>query len=331
MLLPSKLVTGIVFISALTYVPLGAGHAADVVSVKSSKSTVTILNNEAVLLVYNKVSPEITDGMDPVYQRSGFLHPVCTPAGRVVTAVFPFDHPHQQGIFSAWVKTDYAGRSIDFWNLAGGTGRVLHERVVSTFQDRNKAGFEVDLLHQTVQKPVVNVLRERWKVTAYPTDGSYQCFDLHTSQSALTEKPLTVRKHHYGGMALRGPVEWLIDGDSDSLRRPEIDRQASGFVNNHGSTRVKGNHQPSNWVSLWGNLEGKPVSITVLCSKDSFRAPQAARLHPKKPYFCFCPCVDSEFVIDRKHPFEAKYRYLVTDAAPDPQWLNQQWERWTAP
>ena len=42
---------------------------------------------------------------DAVFERSGFLHPVFTPKGRCVTESFPADHPHQQGIFSAWVKT----------------------------------------------------------------------------------------------------------------------------------------------------------------------------------------------------------------------------------
>ena len=82
----------------------------------------------------------------------------------------PLDHPHQQGIFSAWVNTTYDGQAVNFWDLAGGTGRVLHERVVSTFQDDDTAGFEVDMVHRAEGPPAVDVLRERWKITVYPTD-----------------------------------------------------------------------------------------------------------------------------------------------------------------
>jgi len=66
----------------------------------------------------------------------------------------------------------------------------------------------------------------------------------------------------------------------------------------------------------------------VLCHADNFRAPQAARLHPLKPYFCFAPCVDGTFTIDRDHPFTGRYRYLITDAKPDAGWLDRQWESW---
>ena len=289
-------------------------------------SVITITQADQNVLVYNKQSPPVPHGIDPTYRRSGFFHPVVSPAGKVATATFPFDHPHQHGIFSAWVRTKWNNRDVDFWNLAGGTGRVLHERVVSTFSDGNATGFEVDLVHRAVQDPVVDVLRERWKVTAYPTDGSYHCFDLETTQSALTKEPLIVNEYHYGGIALRGPVRWLQKKAGD----PAVDepREPSDFLNDHGSERLKGNHEHAKWVSLTGTVETAPASITVLCHADNFRAPQAARLHPTKPYFCFAPCVDGEFVIDKDHPYHGRYRFLVTDAAPNADWLNQQWDTW---
>ena len=69
---------------------------------------------------------------------------------------------------------------------------------------------------------------------------------------------------------------------------------------------------------------------SILCHRDNFQSPQAARLHPTKPYFVYSPCVDGEFIIDREHPFTSRYRYLITDAAPDSEWLNEQWEAWHA-
>lgn len=307
----------------------GAGvTSAESLRIQQTDTAITLYDGDKVVLTYNKVSPAAPQGIDSVYERSGCLHPVCTPDGRTVTTMFPFDHPHQHGVFSAWVRTEYAGRSIDFWNLAGGTGRVLHEQVVSSFQDATGAGFEVDLIHRVETEPKTDVLRERWKITAYPTDGTYHCFDLQTVQSAITEKPLTVSKYHYGGIVLRGPTRWLTEKDRGAVEQPDLTREPSEFLNNLGSDRIAGNHQHAKWVALWGNIEGQPVSITVLCHKDNFRAPQAARLHPTKPYFCFAPCVDATFVIDREHPFQARYRYLVTDSQPNAEWLDKQWDSW---
>jgi hypothetical protein len=243
--------------------------------------------------------------------------------------MFPFDHPHQHGVFSAWVKTRYAGKSIDFWDLAGGTGRVVHERVVGKFRDGESAGFEVDLIHRAEVDGPVDVLRERWKITAHPTDGTYFCFDLETEQSALTEKPLLVSKYHYGGIVFRGPVRWLTAADRDARKVKDLEREPSEFLNSLGSNRIQGNLQRAKWVALSGSIDGKKVSIAVLCHTESFRAPQAARLHPTKPYFCFAPCNDGAFQIDREHPFRGRYRYLVSDTAVDAKWIDQQWREWT--
>lgn len=295
-------------------------------SLEETEATITITQSGHTVLVYNKQSPAVPEGMNPLYHRSGFLHPVQSPAGQVVTATFPADHAHQHGIFSAWVKTTWNGRSIDFWNLAGGTGRVLHQRVVSTFTGENSLGFEVDLIHRAEADPVVDVLRERWKVTSLATDGSYHAFDIDSVQTAQSNLPLLLHEYHYGGMAVRGPVEWLMP---EKKAEGQAGPVTCAFVNDLGSDRLQGNHQPTKWVCMTGYTNQKPVSIAVLCHPSNFRAPQPARIHPTKPYFVFAPSVQGEFSIDREHPYAAKYRYLITDSAPDSDWLNAQWKTWS--
>jgi hypothetical protein len=290
-------------------------------------NSISIRRGNKAVLVYNKQSPPVPAGMDPRYNRSGFLHPVASPSGRVVTATFPIDHPHQHGIFSAWVNTTFDGRKIDFWNLVGGTGRVVHEKVISTTDDARGIGFEVDLLHRTEGDNPIDVLRERWKITLVSSSDDVNCFDIESTQTALTKIPLIVHKYHYGGMALRGPVAWLNEKQKSTKVQADA---VSRFVNDHGSDRKKGNHEHAKWVSLTGKLEGQAVSITVFCHRDNFRAPQAARLHPSKPYFVFSPCVDGEFVIDKLNPHHNKYRYIVTDEPPDNACLNEQWNAWVA-
>jgi hypothetical protein len=302
--------------------------ADDALSVKITSETIQVSQNDQLVLAYNKQSPPVPEGVDPVYHRSGFLHPVASPSGKVVTATFPRDHLHQHGIFSAWVRTRWNDRQINFWDLAGRTGRVLHENVTSVFCDESAAGFEVDLIHRSVVEPQTDILREHWKISVYPTDGSYHVFDLQTTQTALTDDPLIVEKYHYGGVAVRGPSRWVQSQKTSAVNGNNVETEPSRILNDAGSDRIVGNHQHSRWVSLTGEIQGNPVSITVMCHPDNFRSPQAARLHPSKPYFCYAPCVDGEFVIDAEHPYNASYRYLVTDAEPDPEWLNEQWQAW---
>ncbi len=294
---------------------------------EESDSTIAIRSRNQTLLVYNKQSPSVPKGMNPRYQRSGFLHPIASPEGRVVTASFPVDHPHQQGIFSAWVKTRWRDREIDFWNLGDGTGRVLHQRVVATGTVDDKVYFEVDLVHRSEQSPVVDILRERWRVTAVATDKTYHAFELETTQQALSDIPLIIAEYHYGGVAVRGPVEWLSPD-----KKPASAKIATpcSMTNDAGSDRIQGNHEHAKWVVMSGESSGHPVSIAMLSHPSNFRAPQAARLHPTKPYFVYSPCVDGEFRIDRHHPYQARYLFLVTDRFAEPAWLNQRWNEWTA-
>jgi hypothetical protein len=92
------------------------------------------------------------------------------------------------------------------------------------------------------QQLQVDVLRERWKVSVYPTDGTYHCFDLDTEQTALTAQPLIINEYHYGGIVLRGPTRWLTAKDSDARKQSDLKIEPSEFLNSLGSDRVKGNH-----------------------------------------------------------------------------------------
>jgi hypothetical protein len=305
---------------------VGAGYR-----LSETKSQISVQRGKTTVLVYNKMSPPVPEGISDVYRRSGFLHPVQSPNGRVVTATFPFDHPHQHGVFSAWVKTTYGDRELDFWNLAGGTARVLHDRVVSTFATDDTLGFEVDLIHRATKAPAIDVLRERWRITFRAGNESHHSFELETTQTALTDVPLVVEKYHYGGMAFRGPVSWLQKKDADLKKRPDSVSAPSDFLNDLGSERRTGNHQHAKWVALHGEIKGDTVSVTVFGHPDNFRAPEAARLHPTKPYFCFAPCFDGAFSITKQEPYKAHYRYIVTDAAPDSNWLNEQWALFAKP
>ncbi|HUP78789.1 MAG TPA: DUF6807 family protein, partial [Pirellula sp.] len=250
--------------------------ASESLRIAETDSTLTISRGQSIVLVYNKISPLVPEGIDPIYQRSGFLHPVKTPKGKTITEAFPKDHPHQHGIFLAWVKTSYGDRSIDFWNLAGRTGRVVHERVVSTFQNDASAGFEVDLIHRA-ESPALDILRERWKVKVLEPVGDYYCFDLESFQQALTDTPLVVEKYHYGGMAFRGISKWLTKVDKDKNSGDSLQLEPSSFLNSAGQDRKSGNHTPSTWVALSGTIEQQAASIAILSHSKNFRAPQSAR------------------------------------------------------
>lgn len=78
---------------------------------------------EKLLFSYNYATVYPVSGVDSVYKRSGFIHPLKTLGGEVMTNCSPADHYHHFGLWYAWTKTTFEGNEIDFWNLHKNKGQ----------------------------------------------------------------------------------------------------------------------------------------------------------------------------------------------------------------
>lgn len=271
-----------------------------------SETAIEILAGERLALRYNKRPTEAAARNDPAYSRTGYVHPLCTPSGRVVTGDYEEDHPHQHGLFFAWTKTRFEGRTPEFWNQKLESGRVGYEATLAVVDGPEEAGFDVRHRYDDLTAPdgPVEALREVWRLRLRVVEGRY-LVDLAVEQECRGDSPLTVERYHYGGMAVRGSSQWL----GEEPRRIETDE---------GLDRVEGNHSRPGWVKMSGEIDGSPCGIVGYVHPESFRAPQWARLHPSKPYFVFAPMVEEPFDIAPGAPFVARYRFLVYDGVLSP-------------
>ena len=76
------------------------------------------------VLRYNHALIKPPEGADKIYARSGFIHPLWSPAGTILTASHDPASYHHMGIWMPWTKTKFQGREVDFWNLHEGEGTV---------------------------------------------------------------------------------------------------------------------------------------------------------------------------------------------------------------
>jgi len=273
------------------------------------KQQLTLSDGDRPILTYNAGYIPSPDPQTPWFGRSGFIHPVYTPKGKVVTEPFPEDHPHQHGLMFPYVKTTYDGRRVDFWNSAKKLGKIEHAKTIEADADELK----VQLRHIATGKGTrITVLNETWTVTRVP-HNSMHVFDLHSVQTCATDKPLTIKRNKYGGMAVRGPMPWLENGK---------------MLTSEGKARAQGNHSRPNWVVQFGEIEGEVCGIAAMCHPRNFRAPQPVRLHPEKPYFCFAPMVLGAFEITPDEPFISRYRFVVFDGEPDLEQLEAMWKEY---
>ncbi|MEX2358547.1 MAG: PmoA family protein [Pirellulaceae bacterium] len=315
MISPIRLVAlGLTLIAWGAASPAARFEAAEPLRWEETPERITLYQGERPILRYNIALVPSPDASKPWFGRSGFIHPIWDPAGRVLTDDFPPDHMHQHALMFPWTKTQFEGRKIDFWNSALQQGKVEHRRMVSQFVEEDLAGLEVELAHVDITDPEnpKDVLIERWNVVAHRDEDAF-VFDLTSVQRCASDSPLTILEYHYGGLGIRGARAWATKGQGD-------------FLTSDGKTRVDGNHTTPRWVDVHGKLEGEVSGITVMGHPENFRFPQPVRLHPDKPYFSFTPQVKGSFAIRPGQPYTSKYRFVAHRGMIDQETTERLWE-----
>ena len=259
----------------------------------------------------------------PVFQRGGYLHPILTPGGKLITDDYPPNHLHHHGIWFPWTKTEFEGRQPDFWNMGEGKGRVEFVAVGETWSGRVHGGVHARhrFIDLTAAEPRV-ALEETWQVTLYNAGrgaSRYWMLDLVSTQQCASTSPLKLPKYLYGGLGFRG--NWLWNGKDKTF-----------FLTSDGETdRVKGNEARARWCHISGDVDGARAGIAILCHPDNFRAPQPMRLHPTEPFFCFAPSQLGDWEIPPGKPYVSRYRFIVADGPPDKAELERLWNDYAHP
>lgn len=258
----------------------------------------------------------------PIFRRGGYIHPVHTPSGRVVTDDYPYDHRHHHGVWHAWTKTEFEGRAPDFWNVGDAKGRVEFESLDTSWSGAVHGGWRarhryVDL---TSGRPIP-VLQESWEARAYAVGASsrpYVLFDLDVTETNVAAAPLVLPEYHYGGLGFRGHGAWRGE-------------KGAAFLTSEGKDRTNGHATRARWAHVSGAVDGATAGIAILGHPDNFRAPQPMRIHPTEPFFCFAPSQLGRWEIVPGTPYVSRYRFVVQDGPPDARELDRLWNDYAHP
>jgi len=273
-------------------------------------------------LLFYHTQPALPPADSPAnYQRSGFIHPLYSPTGKVLTDDFPAGHAHQHGIFMAWVHTKFKDSLVDFWNTMEQLGRVEHVSVLEKKTGAIASGLKLDLRHKSLQ--FGEVLRENWTVTIYPTT-SYFLFDIESDQVNTTQDTLYLEEYRYGGMAFRGSREWN-QSDSPHFKGDWI------ITTSEGKDRISANHTHARWVDASGKVQGEMNGLTVFDHPANFRYPQTIRVHPDMPYWVYAPVVEGPFNIPPGAHYRSRFRYLVHRNGVDMKLIDKIEKDWINP
>jgi hypothetical protein len=292
------------------------------ISSNIDSTQITFLTEGSEILSYYHGDNTPPEELDERYKRGGYIHPVYSPAGvRLTSHMNVGSHPHQSGIWSAWTKTEFEGRTPDFWNIHLNSGRVDQaDSLQKQWEGPVHGGFIARHFFTDISAPVpVTALNEEWTVHVYksPESQHYRMFDLVVTQTVNSDKPLILPEYHYGGVGFRGHEDWINPENMNFLT-------AEGLGRDGHATRTK-------WTHIGGISNGKLAGITIMGHPKNFRSPQPVRIHPDAPFFNYAPTQMGSMRIDPGSPYTTRYRYVTYDGEPNPAELNRLWNDYAYP
>ncbi len=289
-------------------------EGATMVTVSETPDALTVHSDGVEVLVYHKAVVEPPEGMKPFYRRSGFIHPLRSPSGRILTDPFPVGHTHQHALFNAWTRVRFHGKKHDFWNQQQGTGTVEHVEVLRCWSGEGEGGFSVKL--RQVSLEFGPAIEETWDVTIRPEEAC-TVVDFDIRQTCATDEPVVLETYRYGGFGFRGSASWNSEDDA----RFEGPMQV---LTADGKGREEANHTRPGWIAAWGPVGEAPAGVAILDHPGNVRYPQPVRVHPKMPYFVFSPVVLGEIVLEPGKELRSRYRILTFDGEPDEELVTRE-------
>lgn len=302
------------------------------ITTELTKEAIILKKGKSEILHYQKAVMYPPAKVDTAYKRSGFIHPLITPSGNVLTRVSPPDHYHHVGIWNPWTRVKIGDHVTDFWNLYEKQGTVRFAGVNSFVNGPVYGGFSVKQDHIDFQgkKPEELAINEVWDVRAWnaePLTGmKAYLVDLTTFLSVAGNSPITFEAYRYGGgIGIRANEEWTRDN--------------STVLTSEGKTRVDADGTRARWTDMNGAFKNNGQSGIVFFSHPANREhPEPMRVWPidanngrGDAYFEFCPIRLKDWVLDPGNIYRLKYRMLVYDGKIDKTIADRIWNDFAYP
>lgn len=248
-----------------------------------------------------------------------YVHPLTSPAGAVLSAEAPADHPWHHAL---WFTIKFVNGE-NFWEEYGEFG-VLRTTAVETVDDVTTATLEwIAPDGETVR------LRETRTLRTTPTDGAYAIDWTETLAvpvtTVLDRTPFTTWGG-YGGLTLRGAPDW-----TDTTIRLD-----------DGQARARTLGERSRWLAIAGVAHDgldvpAPAGVVVLDHPENPRFPNPWYASNRADTYGegWANFVNAAFLWDEPltvepdHPLRLRYRVLVHDGGWTTERIEDEYTQWT--
>ncbi|MDP4275472.1 MAG: PmoA family protein [Bacteroidota bacterium] len=279
---------------------------ANRIQTKNENGSLIIENGTRNLVsyVYKTVMPP--KNVDTAFRKSGFIHPLWSPGGQVLTRIQAPDHYHHYGIWDSWAHTIFEGDSIDFWNLRDKKGTVRCANVISSTGGPVFGQIQVLEEYVAFKKNHLNkvALNQMETIRVYqPKDPGYYIMDVTLDMSCASSSPVLLQTYRYGGLGWRTTEQWNNDNCE--------------ILTSEGRSRKDADNSCARWIVVQGNVDNDYAGALMMSYPGNFNHPEPLRIWPLNTnrrgdmYANFTPVKNKDWVLIPGHSYVLKYRFVV--------------------
>jgi hypothetical protein len=297
----------------------------DTLRVDTADGALTISKGHHPLLTYVYKTVYPPPGIDTAYKKSGFIHPLYTPHGQILTRIQPPDHYHHYGIWDPWTHILYKGDTIDCWNLATRKGTQRFARFISISKQLGSQEFEALQQHVAIHKDGTEevFLDDHLNISIFAWDSTYYLLDITIQLTPVTLDPVTLLTYRYGGLGWRATAEWNCDN--------------SEVLTSEGMDRRHADNSKARWCIVQGALGNDYGGIVMLSHPDNFNHPEPLRIWPDTSngrgdlFANFSPTKDRDWRLLPGRSYTLRYRWVIFNGHFTKQQAESAWQYFANP
>jgi hypothetical protein len=303
-------------------------EAVSKVTLKKDYKDMSLMMNDKPILNYRYAITYPPEGIDPIFKRSGFIHPLCSPEGEVLTRIQAPDHFHHYGIWGPWTKTTIGDRAVDFWNLYEGQGTVRFAGFLTEEEGVIFSGFEA--LQQHIDFGAKGedqvALNEILDVRAWNIGEGVWMVDYTTSINSPLATGILLDAYRYGGgIGFRATEKWHKDNctvlTSDNKTRIDADGSFAKWCIVEGESATAAGRSGILFMSHPSNrMHPEPMRVWPLDANNN----------RGDMYFEFVPIRHEAWKLEPKQNYTLKYRMIIFDGKIEAKTAEMYWNSFAA-
>lgn len=299
-----------------------------VVNIHADKSDNLIFTlHKKPVLQYNTEIKKLSSA-NSAFERNGYIHPVWSPGGTVLSEINPADHLHHYGIWNPWTSIVYDDKKYDLWNIGDKTGTVHSDSIChltfgNLFAELIARHRHIIFKDYILTQPFV-IMNEEQQIRTWNMSNDIFVWDLNFCLFPATGQPVTLSAYRYAGLAFRATANWH--------------KENTQFMTSEGKTRNETDGIAARWIYVTGNEPQGKSGILFLASPSNHNFPEPLRTWDSNAnngrgdvMVNFAPTKYKDWILQPGGQYPFKYRIVTFDGDMDYNRAELLWKDYAYP